>query len=125
MRTLNEDIDDIRGNLSSALSVLQLKDTQRVQDDIAQVKVLLDLVRAGQMSSDLRDWLKAPDATIDHNAACAKKTPWYGDVTCQESSVFEMVDQGELHYVAKWICGVWQVSLVLNGDTIRSAAPKI
>ena len=78
LQKLDEDIDDIRGNLSSALSVLQLKDTQRVQDDITQVKVLLDLVRAGQMSSDLRDWLKAPDATTDHNAACAKKHPGTG-----------------------------------------------
>ena len=78
LQKLDEDIDDIRGNLSSALSVLQLKDTQRVQDDITQVKVLLYLVRAGQMSSDLRDWLKAPDATIDHNAACTKKHPGTG-----------------------------------------------
>ncbi len=58
--------------------MLRLKDTQRVQDDITQVKLLLDLVRAGQMSSDLRDWLKAPNATIDHNAACAKKHPGTG-----------------------------------------------
>ena len=34
LQKLDENIDDIRGNLSSALSVLQLEDTQRVQDDI-------------------------------------------------------------------------------------------
>ena len=78
LQKLDEDIGEIRANLSSALNVLQLKDTQRIQDDVTQMKVLLDLVRIGQISSDLRDWLKAPDATIDHNAACAKKHPGTG-----------------------------------------------
>lgn len=71
LQKLDEDVGEIRANLSSALSVLQLKDTQRIQDDVTQMKVLL-------ISSDLRDWLKAPDATIDHNAACAKKHPGTG-----------------------------------------------
>lgn len=71
LQKLDEDIGEIRANLSSALNVLQLKDTQRIQDDVTQMKVLL-------ISSDLRDWLKAPDATIDHNAACAKKHPGTG-----------------------------------------------
>ena len=78
LQKLDEDIREIRANLSSALNVLQLKDTQRIQDDVTQMKVLLDLVRTGQVSSDLRDWLKAPDATIDHNAACEKKHPGTG-----------------------------------------------
>ena len=78
LQKLDEDINEIRANLSSALNVLQLKDTQRIQDDVTQIKVLLDLIRTGQMSSDLRDWLNAPDATIDHNAACAKKHPGTG-----------------------------------------------
>lgn len=78
LQKLDKDIGEIRANLSSALNVLQLKDTQRIQDDVTQMKVLLDLVRTGQVSSDLRDWLKAPDATIDHNAACAKKHPGTG-----------------------------------------------
>ena len=53
--------------------MLQLKDNKRVRDDITKIKVLMNLVRTGQISSNLRDWLNAPDATIDHNAACAKK----------------------------------------------------
>ena len=78
LQKLDEDIDKIRANLSSALNVLQLKDTQRIQDDVTQMKVLLDLVRTGQISSNLLDWLKAPGATIDHSAACAKKHPGTG-----------------------------------------------
>ncbi|KAL9075568.1 MAG: hypothetical protein Q9161_001641 [Pseudevernia consocians] len=73
LQKLDADIGEIRANLSSALDVLQLKDNKRIQDDITEIKVLLDLVKTSQISSNLRDWLNAPDATIDHNAACAKK----------------------------------------------------
>ncbi|KAL9100680.1 MAG: hypothetical protein Q9163_003967 [Psora crenata] len=78
LQKLDEDIDEIRANLSSALNVLQLKDTQRIEDDITQMKVLLDLVRTDQISSSLLDWLKAPDATKEHNEACEKKHPGTG-----------------------------------------------
>jgi len=78
LQKLDEDIGEIRANLSSALDVLQLKDNKRIQDDITEIRVLLDLVRTSQISSNLRDWLDAPDATIDHNAACAKKHPGTG-----------------------------------------------
>lgn len=73
LQKLDEDVGEIRDNLSVALDVLQLKGNERIQDDITDVKLLLDLVRTNQTSSIIRDWLKAPDATIDHNAACAKR----------------------------------------------------
>ena len=38
----------------------------------------MDLVTIEQISSNLYAWLKAPDATIEHNAACAKKHPGTG-----------------------------------------------
>ena len=75
---LDEEIDELRANLSTALDVLQLKDNQRMWDDITDMNVRLDLVRASQVSSDLRDWLKAPDAFYDHNVAVAKKHPGTG-----------------------------------------------
>ena len=78
LQKLDENIDEIRANLSSALDVLQLKDNKTIQDDITEIKFLMDLVRTSQISSNLRDWLNAPDATIDHNAACAKKHPGTG-----------------------------------------------
>ena len=78
LQKLDEDIDDICANLSSALNVLQLKDIRKTQDDLAEVKDLLDLVKTNQISSDLREWLKAPDATVDHNMACSKKFPGTG-----------------------------------------------
>lgn len=78
LQKLDENIGEIRANLSSAQDVLQLKDNKRIQDDITEIKVLVDLVRTSQISSNLRDWLNAPDATIDHNAACAKRHPGTG-----------------------------------------------
>ena len=73
LQKLDEDIGEIRGNLSIAMDVLQFKENKNTQDDIADIKLLLDLVRASQISGNIRDWLKAPDATVDHNAACAKR----------------------------------------------------
>lgn len=78
LQKVDEDIAEIRANLSFAQDVLQLKDTQRLQDDVTEMKALLELVNSGQISSDLRDWLHAPDATVDYNAACAKKHPGTG-----------------------------------------------
>lgn len=78
LQKIDEDIGEIRANLSSAMDVLQLKDNKRIQDDIYEMKALMDLVRTSQTSSNLRDWLNAPDATINHNTACAKKHPGTG-----------------------------------------------
>lgn len=78
LQKLDEDIDEIRTNLSFALGALQLRDNRKIQDDITEIKILLDLVKTNQISSNLRDWLKAPDATIDHNTACLKKHPGTG-----------------------------------------------
>ena len=78
LQKLDEDISEIRLNLAFALETLSLKDTQKLQDDVSEMKILLELLRADQVSSDLRGWLRAPDAFIDHNAACAKKHPYTG-----------------------------------------------
>ena len=78
LQKIDEDIDEIRANLSSALGVLQLKDNNTIQTDVADIKTLLDLVKTNQISSNLCGWLKAPDATIDHNGACLKKHPGTG-----------------------------------------------
>lgn len=67
---LDEDVGEIHDNLSLALHVLQLEDHTRTQDNIAELKSLVELVKASQVSSTIRDWLKAPDATADHNTAC-------------------------------------------------------
>lgn len=78
LRKLDADIDEIVSHLSLALQVLQQKDIGNVQDDIEDAKTILDLVRASQISSTIRDWLKAPDATVNFNEACKMKHPRTG-----------------------------------------------
>ena len=86
LQKIDEDIKDIRANISSALDALHLKDYEKIQgdsietiqDDIIETKDLLNLVRTMPASFELRDWLKAPDAFIDHHTACAKKQPGSG-----------------------------------------------
>ena len=78
LQKLDEDIKDIRANVSFALDALQLKDNKKILDDITETKDLLGLIRTTQVSLELRDWLKAPDAFIDHHAACEKKQPGSG-----------------------------------------------
>ena len=73
LQKLDEDIRDIRDDLRLALDVLQLGDNKATQNDIAELKSLVEIMRATQISSTIRDWLKAPDATVNHNAACAKR----------------------------------------------------
>ena len=78
LRKLDADIDEIVSNLSLALAVLQQNDIGNVQGDIEDAKAVLDLVRATQLSSTIRDWLKAPDATTNYNDACKLKHPRTG-----------------------------------------------
>jgi hypothetical protein len=79
LKKLDEYVGELRGNLSLALNVLQLQDNQTTQDDIAQVKSLMEFMRATQISSSLRDWLQAPDVSVNHYAACAKRHPSTGN----------------------------------------------
>lgn len=79
LQKLDEAIGEIRQNLSLALDVLQVRDHQSTHDDVADLKSLLEVVRATQISATLRDWLQAPDVTVNHNAACAKCHPRTGN----------------------------------------------
>ncbi|KAK5275777.1 hypothetical protein LTR40_012507, partial [Exophiala xenobiotica] len=68
--------------------LLQLKDHKRIHDKTTEIKTLVELVRAGQIASNLRTWLDAPDATTHHYAACAKSHPGSGSWLLQ-SAIFE------------------------------------
>ena len=72
------DIREIVSSLKFALAVLHQKDTNHVRDDIDDVKVVVDLVRATQVSSTIRDWLKAPDCSVEFNEACSRRHPGTG-----------------------------------------------
>lgn len=86
LQKLDENIEETVSSLSLALQVLQKRDIGKVQDDIRETKVLLDMVKADQVSSNIRDWLKAPDASIDYIKACTKKYTGTGNWLVQGSS---------------------------------------
>jgi hypothetical protein len=78
LQNIDENVGELRTNVSLALAVLQLKDSVRAQNDVDGTKALVNLIKARQNSRDIQDWLKAPDASINHNEACAKKHPGTG-----------------------------------------------
>jgi hypothetical protein len=78
LQKLDEDINELCANLSLALRVLQQQDLGSVQDEIQDTKALLDRIRADQVSSEIREWLKAPDASINYHEACKKRHPRTG-----------------------------------------------
>jgi hypothetical protein len=53
--------------------VLQLKDHNKIQDGMSELKSLLERTNASHISFTTRAWLMAPDASLNHNAACAKR----------------------------------------------------
>ncbi|OQE24172.1 hypothetical protein PENFLA_c010G02274 [Penicillium flavigenum] len=73
LKKLEEDIGEIRENLSLALNVLQLRNQTGLEDGISELRILVERMNTIHISTTIRDWLKAPDATIDHNAACEKR----------------------------------------------------
>jgi ankyrin repeat domain-containing protein 50 len=79
LKKLEEDGDEFGHNLSVALEALQLKEHQNTQDDIADLKTILTNLQAYHLSTEVREWLKARDATIDYNAACAKRHAGTGE----------------------------------------------
>jgi ankyrin repeat domain-containing protein 50 len=78
LQKLDEDIGEFRNNILVALSVLQVKHIDDIQDDTADLKILVSLLRASQISDTVRTWLRAPDPTFDHNEACKRRHPRTG-----------------------------------------------
>jgi hypothetical protein len=75
LQKLSEDIDSIVSCLSLAMQLLSQKGVVKLEDDMEDVKGLLSLVRASQISSDIKVWLRAPDASANFNEAIQKKHP--------------------------------------------------
>lgn len=78
LQGLEKDIEDLKSHVSLALSLLQQKTVDRLEDDVGKITEVLDSVRISQVSSEIRDWLDAPDASIGFQEACRKKHPGTG-----------------------------------------------
>lgn len=70
---LDEDVGAFNENLNMALQALHLKEHQNTQRDIEEVRDLIKSVQAQHLTTGVRQWLKAPDATIEYNIACTKR----------------------------------------------------
>ncbi|KAJ5605614.1 hypothetical protein N7510_008395 [Penicillium lagena] len=75
IQKIEEDIGEIRENLSFALNVLQFKNHNRIEDEISTVRSLLERTKSSQISITIRSWLQAPDPSVNHNAISKKHHP--------------------------------------------------
>ncbi|KAF6809191.1 hypothetical protein CSOJ01_07069 [Colletotrichum sojae] len=73
LQKLDQDIDGLVSHLSFALSILQQKTINDIQDDLEDSRALVDVVRAFQISDKIQDWLRAPDASVDFNSNYKKR----------------------------------------------------
>ena len=77
LQKIQEDVGEIRENLNLALNVLQHKSSITVHEEMSKQRLLVERINKIQTASTIRDWLKAPDATINHDSArmkCHTKT---------------------------------------------------
>ncbi|KAI1129523.1 hypothetical protein F5Y10DRAFT_276704 [Nemania abortiva] len=75
---LDREIDEITNRLQLILQLLHQETVDHIQDNIEDIKAYLDLSRVSQLSSEIRSWLKAPDAAVNFNDAVKKKHPRTG-----------------------------------------------
>jgi ankyrin repeat domain-containing protein 50 len=78
LQKLDEHIEEIVAHLSVALQLLQQKGIDNLQDNVENTVALLDLVRADQISSKIRNWLQSPDTSVEYNKTCRKSHPSTG-----------------------------------------------
>ena len=70
---LGENVDEFVHLLEQTLDLLEHQDVGQIRDDIEDITVLLNQVSADHLSVQIRDWLKAPDATINFNEVVKNK----------------------------------------------------
>ena len=117
LQKLDEDIEEFVLQLLLALQVLGQKGIIRVHNDIEDTKALLDLVRASQVSTTIRDWLRAPDAGINYSEACKKKHSGTGLWLVRSSSYSSLACRIQLLPLAVWVCGMRQISPLFYSHT--------
>ena len=93
LKKLDEDVDEFRDNISMALQALQLKEHQNTQDGIEEMKKVMLNAQAQNVAADIRHWLRAADATIDYNVACAKRHTGTGQWFIQSAAFTTWLQQ--------------------------------
>jgi hypothetical protein len=70
---LAEDVDAFQDSLSMALQLLQVKDYAILGNDLEDIKNILKIARAHNVTNNLRYWLKSPDVSVNYNRATKKR----------------------------------------------------
>lgn len=90
---LHEDVNDFHHNLSIILQALDLKEHQNTQSDLEEIKQVVKSAQAQQVSTGVRQWLKAPDAAVDYNNASSKRHAQTGQWFVQSSAFANWLQQ--------------------------------
>jgi archaellum component FlaC len=64
IQKIEEDIGEIRENLSFALKVSQFNIHNRMEDEISAIRSLLKRTNTSQISSTIRAWLRTPNPSV-------------------------------------------------------------
>lgn len=70
---LAEDVDAFQDILSIALQLLQVKDYAIVGNDLEDIKNILKIAQAQNVTSNLKLWLNSPNVSVEYNRATEKR----------------------------------------------------
>lgn len=102
LQKFDEDITEILRRLSVGMNIVLYRDAARLQNGMDEVKALLRSMQAAQVSSDIKNWLEAPDAMINFNEAAAKRHHNTG-LWFVQSQIFETWKQSRCSFL--WLVG--------------------
>lgn len=85
------------------------------RDLVKSTKVEIGLVRATQISSTIRDWLKAPDSTLDYNEACKKKKKY------ESTGLWLMQDPDFSAWLSEKNSFLWLYGFAGSGKSVLSS----
>jgi hypothetical protein len=102
-------MSEIRSNVLVALNVLQLKVVDDVQQDTANLTLLVNLMRTSHLSDAARDWLEAPDrrTLCPTRTSRAKKDTREQDFGLSTGQSSKMVGGPQVFSLDAWSSRLW------------------
>lgn len=102
---LEEDVDDFQHNLNSVLLTLNVKDHNILRGDVEDIKKMIQIGQAETVAANVRDWLKAADASIEYTSATEKRHSQTGQWLVQGSIFRDWLVQGNSFLWLKGFAG--------------------
>ncbi|KAF4981773.1 hypothetical protein FZEAL_2495 [Fusarium zealandicum] len=118
LQSLDKDIDALCSQLGLILDLMSQTDHTKMQKGVDETKALMTLATATQISSQVRSWLNAPDATTNYHDA-SKSHPGTGQWLVNGTSFLSWL-KGENSFL--WLNGfAGSGKSVLCATAIRAA----